>query len=62
MLVEQHLVPQLGAVQLQNLNAAQINAHYAKLLARVGCTAQAASPPIPCTTSMPSCIGPCVTP
>ena len=32
MLVEQHLVPQLGAVQLQNLNAAQINAHYAKLL------------------------------
>ncbi len=33
MLVEQHLVPQLGAVQLQSLNAAQINAHYAKLLA-----------------------------
>jgi integrase len=32
MLVEQHLVPQLGAVQLQNLNAAQINAHYARLL------------------------------
>ena len=32
MLVEQHLVPQLGAVQLQSLNAAQINAHYAKLL------------------------------
>jgi integrase len=32
MLVEQHLVPQLGAVQLQNLNAAQINAHYAQLL------------------------------
>jgi len=32
MLVEQHVVPQLGAVQLQNLNAAQINAHYAKLL------------------------------
>jgi len=32
MLVCQHLVPQLGAVQLQNLNAAQINAHYAKLL------------------------------
>jgi hypothetical protein len=28
MLVEQHLVPQLGAVQLQSLNAAQINAHY----------------------------------
>ena len=27
-----HLVPQLGAVQLQSLNAAQINAHYAKLL------------------------------
>src|ERR1035437_9356935 len=33
MLVCQHLVPQLGAVQLQNLNAAQINAHYAMLLA-----------------------------
>jgi integrase len=32
MLVEQHLVPQLGAVQLQSLNAAQINAHYARLL------------------------------
>ena len=32
MLVQQHLVPQLGAVQLQSLNAAQINAHYAKLL------------------------------
>ena len=32
MLVEQHLVPQLGAVQLQNLNAAQINACYARLL------------------------------
>jgi hypothetical protein len=32
MLVEQHLVPQLGAVQLQSLNAAQINAHYAQLL------------------------------
>jgi integrase len=32
MLVEQHLVPQLGAVHLQSLNAAQINAHYAKLL------------------------------
>ena len=32
MLVCQHLVPQLGAVQLQNLNAAQINAHYARLL------------------------------
>ena len=32
MLVEQHLVPQLGAVQLQRLNAAQINAHYARLL------------------------------
>ena len=32
MLVEQHLVPRLGAVQLQSLNAAQINAHYAKLL------------------------------
>jgi hypothetical protein len=31
-LVESHLVPQLGAVQLQSLNAAQINAHYAKLL------------------------------
>ena len=31
-LVESHLVPQLGAVQLQNLNAAQINAHYARLL------------------------------
>ena len=28
----QHLVPQLGAVQLQSLNAAQINAHYARLL------------------------------
>ena len=33
MLVEQHLVPQLGAIQLQSLNAAQINAHYARLLA-----------------------------
>jgi predicted RNA-binding Zn-ribbon protein involved in translation (DUF1610 family) len=33
MLVEQHLVPQLGAVQLQSLNAAQTNAHYARLLA-----------------------------
>jgi integrase len=33
MLVESHLVPQLGAVQLQSLNAAQINAHYARLLA-----------------------------
>ncbi len=32
MLVEQHVVPQLGAVQLQNLNAAQINAHYSRLL------------------------------
>ena len=32
MLVCQHLVPQLGAVPLQSLNAAQINAHYAKLL------------------------------
>ena len=32
MLVEQHLVPQLGAMQLQTLNAAQINAHYARLL------------------------------
>src|ERR1035437_3314447 len=32
MLVCQHLVPQLGAGQLQNLNAAQINAHYARLL------------------------------
>ena len=32
MLVESHLVPQLGAVQLQSLNAAQINAHYARLL------------------------------
>ena len=32
-LVEFHLVPQLGAVKLQSLNAAQINAHYAKLLA-----------------------------
>jgi integrase len=32
MLVEQHLVPQLGTVQLQSLNAAQINAHYAQLL------------------------------
>ena len=31
-LVESHLVPQLGAVQLQSLNAAQINAHYARLL------------------------------
>ena len=31
---EQHLVPQLGAVQLQSLNAAQINAHYARLLRR----------------------------
>ena len=31
-LVEQHLVPHLGAVQLQSLNAAQINAHYARLL------------------------------
>ena len=25
-------MPQLGAVQLQSLNAAQINAHYARLL------------------------------
>ncbi len=33
-LVESHLVPQLGAVKLQSLNAAQINAHYARLLAR----------------------------
>jgi integrase len=32
MLVCQHLVPQLGAVQLRSLNAAQINAHYARLL------------------------------
>ena len=32
-LVESHLVPQLGAVQLQSLNGAQINAHYARLLA-----------------------------
>ena len=32
-LVESHLVPQLGAVQLQSLSAAQINAHYARLLA-----------------------------
>ena len=31
-LVESHLVPQLGAVQLQSLNAAQINVHYARLL------------------------------
>ena len=34
MLVEQHLVPQLGSVQLQSLNAAQINAHYAQLLSK----------------------------
>ncbi len=33
MLVESHLVPQLGSVKLQSLNAAQINAHYARLLA-----------------------------
>ena len=32
-LVESHLVPQLGTMKLQSLNAAQINAHYAKLLA-----------------------------
>ena len=34
MLIQQHLVPQLGAVLLQSLNAAQINAHYAKLLSK----------------------------
>jgi integrase len=32
-LVESHLVPQLGSVKLQSLSAAQINAHYARLLA-----------------------------
>jgi integrase len=32
MVVCQHLVPQLGSVQLQSLNAAQINARYAQLL------------------------------
>ena len=31
-LVASHLVPQLGTVKLQSLNAAQINAHYARLL------------------------------
>ena len=34
MLVESHLVPQLGSVKLQSLNAAQINAHYAQAAGR----------------------------
>jgi len=33
MLVASHLVPQRGSVKLQSLNAAQLNAHYARLLA-----------------------------
>ncbi len=57
--VEKHLVPGLGAIELQRLSPAQLNAFYRELLTRAAATPLAAWRRRRCATSTRSCIGRC---
>ena len=57
--VEKHLVPGLGAIELQRLSPAQLNAFYRVLLTRAAAKRPAAWHPRRCATSIRSCIGRC---
>jgi hypothetical protein len=59
--VEKHLVPGLGAIELQRLSPAQLNAFYRELLTKGAATGPADWRRRRCATSIRSCTGRCET-